>query len=186
MSSIPFSTYIEPALHAPGTGSKLLYPQSPGDQGIQPSESRTATQMTRELLAAPGTQLVATVRDSTYELRSADGYVQWQRYAQPDGTMAYQQTAAHGKPVVASVDARALPTLADEIAAAGGPQLPVSIEAESMPDLVRRVTQIFDSPRAGDMVVIPKPGSSPDLPFKRSFHGSLSEAIAEQSMWVSN
>ncbi|MBC7644554.1 MAG: hypothetical protein H7123_05455, partial [Thermoleophilia bacterium] len=100
MPAFSSATSLSQLFSRPVPGSKLLHPRVAGDQGVQPQEARTATQVTRELLAAPGTQLIATVRNTTYELRSADGYVRWQRYAQPDGTLAYRQTSQHGAPVV--------------------------------------------------------------------------------------
>lgn len=147
-------------------GSRLLPPIEDGDQGISSSEAPSARKLTQSLLNAGGVEFVVAWKpdEGVYELRSRDGVVRWQRFATPDGRVLYRVHSIEGNNPIRSVDGRALSTLEEEVSAAGGRYKPVPPERTSHPDIFERLSQIWDSRRAPDMLYIPTGGGDPNHP----------------------
>jgi phosphonoacetate hydrolase len=167
-------------------GSRLLPPLQAGDQGISARESKHASRVTRSLLRAGGVQFVAAWLPDigVYELRGREGAVRWQRYATPSGELVYRIHSIEGSNPIPSGDPRALATLAEEVSAAGGAGKPVPHEATSYPDVLKRLSQIWDSDRAPDLMYIPTGGGDPNHPGAGS-HGVLSVTQSRAPLIIS-
>lgn len=153
---------VRSLLRAPRAGDVQVPPRDRGEQGIQADEATAAVRLTSNLLRAPGTQFVASVRDGVYQLSGREGTLRWRRVRGRDGALAYVAVGRVGRMGQLSADPRALPTLAAEIAASGGPARPSRHTQTSYPDLMRRVTQMFDHERAPDIAILTAPGGLPE------------------------
>lgn len=154
-------------------GSSVLPPLERGDQGISASERGHAERAMAALFdRAGGVNWIATWDQDNgwYELRSRTGVIRWDRWRTPDGEVRFRILGIDGQNPVPSVDPTALRTLEEEVAAAGGPGRPVPADRTSYPDLLQRISQLFDSPRAPDFVYIPTGGGDPNHPGSGS-HG---------------
>mgnify|MGYP006278583793 CR=1 FL=1 len=144
----------------------MLPPVEQGDQGVSGSESAHAERLTKSLLNAGGVEFVVAWKpdEGVYELRSRDGVIRWQRFATPDGRILYRVHSIEGTNPIRSVDGRALSTLEEEVSAAGGRFKPVPPDRTSHPDIFARLSQIWDSRRAPDLLYIPTGGGDPNHP----------------------
>jgi phosphonoacetate hydrolase len=153
----PVPVRVEDLLGTPHPDARAMGPRQAGDQGITAREEPYAGRVIEQLLRTPEVHAVASWRDGAYELRSATGLLRWQRLENPDGSQAFALLERQGDGVVASVDPRVLATLEAERAAAGGPGRGVPAHAQSHPDVLRRVSQLFDSRDAPDLVWLADP-----------------------------
>lgn len=164
MSTDPqtFGYRVEPI--PPGTVS--LPPMKHVDQGISLTEEKYSQAVEQGLFEAPGVQFLATYRASTglYEIRARDGIMRFERLKTPDGRVIFRIDSIEGKIPISNTDGTIANTLAEEVRLAGGPFKPVTAENTSYPDILRRISQLFDSPKSPDMVYIPWSKADPNHP----------------------
>lgn len=177
------SAYLETELPA---DARVLPPLHRRDQGVSSSEAPHAAKLTRSLLTAGGVEFVASWREDlgVYELTGRSGTIRWQRFATTDGRLLYKIHSIDGENPIRSIDGRALSTLEEEIAAAGGPRKPVDPTATSHPDIFERLSQIWDTDRAPDLVYIPTGGGDPNHPGAGS-HGVLTVTQSRAPLIIS-
>jgi hypothetical protein len=143
-------------------------PERPGGQGLDHNQEESGNLAIHKLLASEDgsawTDFVATARQArdgswTYEAWALRGMVRWIRRYGPNG-YRYEVVEVAGENPLARQDHRALSTLAEETAAAGNPrdiqQAFVGASAVTYPYAYERLSQLFDSPNAPDLVVNPK------------------------------
>lgn len=143
-------------------------PERPGGQGLDHNQEESGNLAIHKLLtSADGrewTDFVATARQArdgswSYEAWALRGMVRWVRQYGPRG-YTYQVIEAAGENPLERQDHRALNTLAEELAAAGNPddvqRAFVQPDALTYPYAYERISQLFDSPNAPDLVVNPK------------------------------
>jgi hypothetical protein len=151
------------------TASPVAGPERPGGQGLDPHQEESGNLAIHKLLtSADGrawTDFVATARqgrDGTwwYEAWALRGMVRWVRRFAPGGGYTYEVVEVIGENPLERQDYRALATYDEEMAAAGNPDDPqrAFIEPERLtyPYAYERISQLFDSPNAPDLVVNPK------------------------------
>lgn len=151
------------------TESLLVGPERLGGQGLDPHQEESGNLAIHKLLtSADGrawTDFVATARwgrDGSwwYEAWALRGMVRWVRKLAPGGGYAYEVVEVVGENPLERQDYRALATYDEEMAAAGNPEDPqrAFIEPERLtyPYAYERISQLFDSPNAPDLVVNPK------------------------------
>lgn len=151
------------------TESLLVGPERLGGQGLDPHQEESGNLAIHKLLtSADGrawTDFVATARwgrDGSwwYEAWALRGMVRWVRKLAPGGGYAYEVVEVVGENPLERQDYRALATFDEEMAAAGNPEDPqrAFIEPERLtyPYAYERISQLFDSPNAPDLVVNPK------------------------------
>lgn len=142
--------------------------ERPGGQGLDSHQEESGNAAIMALLRSDegrlATDLVLTCRvgadgSTVYEAWGERGMVAWVRKYAERG-YAYDVVEVCGENPLARQDAAALSTLAEELAAAGNPDdvqqafiEPVQI---TYPYAYERVSQLFDSPNAPDLVVSPK------------------------------
>lgn len=159
------ATFGHRAIEIP-PGSVPLPPFSLKDQGINGSENRHLAALQTALFNAPGVQFLAYFQHSTgqYEIVSRTGKLTFSRLRSPDGHVVFRVDGIEGANPIPNTDGRALTTLAEEIAAAGGAGKPVASDKTTYPDILKRISQLFDSERAPDLVYIPFSGGDPNHP----------------------
>ena len=154
---------------SPGiTALESVGPERCGGQGLDPQQQESGNRAIFELLASDDgrawTDFVATARQSpddtwSYEAWALRGMVRWVRSYGPAG-YDYHVVETHGEDPLARQDATALATLAGELAAAGNPadiqEAFVESEKLTYPYACERISQLFDSPNAPDLIVNPK------------------------------
>lgn len=147
-------------------GSRRAGPVQRGDQGISRGERPHAERAISRLFEARGVDMIALYDQEagTYELRSRTGSIRWERWTTPSGELRYRIVAQRGENPIPSVDGTILRTIEQEGEAAGGVGKPVPRHRNSYPDMLGRIAQLFDHPRAPEFVYIPTPGGDPNHP----------------------
>ena len=142
-------------------------PDRPGGQGLDHHQEESGNNAIHKLLTSDDgqawTDFVATARQAedgswSYEAWALRGMVRWiRRYAQGGG-YEYEVVEVVGENPIANQDFRALATLADELAAGSGEVETNLVEPENLtyPYAYERISQLFDSPNAPDLIVNPK------------------------------
>jgi hypothetical protein len=148
--------------------TQCVGPERPGGQGLDHNQEESGNLAIHKLLASEEgkawTDFVATCRRSrdgtfAYEAWALRGMVRWVReYA--DGGYGYRVVEVVGDNPLAQQDPRALATMAEELAAGRSPNDPQAAFVEpqdlTYPYAYERLSQLFDSPNAPDLVVNPK------------------------------
>jgi phosphonoacetate hydrolase len=128
------------------------------------SGDRTILALLAETPAADQVDLVATWRDDAYEVWSRRGMIRFKRFADQNGALSFRVVEQIGANPIANQDPFLLSTIDDELDAAarsGNPTADANrtyLEPHvlSHPYAYERIAQLFDSPRAPDLVVSPK------------------------------
>lgn len=181
MPHVPVRRVSEASLlpPTPPANATPFPPINQGDQGLSAVEASKGEKLLSSLLTAPGIQMVATFwqpgtaiggTTGVYEIRSSVGHVRFTRERTPDGKVWFRIVDQVGPLPWNNDDPHALATLGAEISAAGSVDGPVPADKNSFPEMFRRVSQLFDSTRAPDLVYIPTPGGDPNHP-KTGSHG---------------
>ena len=142
-------------------------PERPGGQGLDHNQEESGNLAIHKLLTSDDgrawTDFVATARQSrdgswSYEAWSLRGMVCWVRRYASGGGYEYEVVEVAGENPIAEQDHRALATLADELAAGSGDPETNFVEPAKLtyPCAYERLSQLFDSPNAPDLVVNPK------------------------------
>ncbi len=128
------------------------------------SGDRTILALLAETPAADQVDLVATWRDDSYEVWSRRGMIRYKRFADKRGALSFQIVEQIGANPIANQDPFIVSTIEEEFAAAdrsGNPTTDSNCtyfepHVLSHPYAYERIAQLFDSPRAPDLVVSPK------------------------------
>jgi len=163
--------------------AQAVGPERDGGQGLDHNQEESGNLAIHKLLALDDgrawTDFVATYRrgrdgSGAYEAWSLRGMVRWIRTYAPGGGYSYEVIEVVGENPLARQDPRALSTLAEELAAGRDPSDPqaafVEPEGVTYPYAYERLSQLFDSPNAPDLVVNPKSYAYGRQPGQ---HGSL-------------
>lgn len=151
------------------TTVECIGPERPGGQGLDPEQEESGNLAIHRLLTTRDgeawTDFVATARQDRegrwwYEAWARRGMVRWARTYAPGGGYRYEVVEVVGENPLERQDHRALATLADELEAAGNPediqQAFIEPERLTYPYAYERISQLFDSPNAPDLIVNPK------------------------------
>ena len=142
-------------------------PERPGGQGLDANQEESGNRAIAALLTdpvrGPQTDLVITYRDEAYEVWAKRGMIRFQRFY-AEGGYGYRIVEQIGEDPIASQDATALATLAEELEAgaksgySGTDPARAFVEPEHLtyPLAMERIAQLFDSPNAPDIAVSPK------------------------------
>jgi hypothetical protein len=141
-------------------------PERPGGQGLDPHQEESGNRAIAKLLTSdPGqawTDFVVTYRRDAdgrgaYEAWARRGLVRWVRRYGATGGYVYEVVETIGENPIANQDAKTLAELDQELAAGRDPDDPqqgfVEPERLSYPLAYERISQLFDSPNAPDLVV---------------------------------
>ncbi|MBI2767776.1 MAG: alkaline phosphatase family protein [Chloroflexi bacterium] len=141
-------------------------PERLAGQGLDPNQEESGNRAILELLTGSDgqawTDFVATCRvagdgSAVYEAWARRGMVRWERQVAAGGGYEYVVVETIGENPLGQQDHRALATLAQELAAAGDPgdvqQAYVAHGRLTYPHAYERISQLFDSPNAPDLVV---------------------------------
>ncbi len=143
-------------------------PERPNGQGLDSNQHESGATAIRLLLTdpvvGPQTDWVATHRDGAYEVWAARGMVRFQRFFAPGGGYEYRIVEQVGVNPIEEQDPRAIATIDEEMAAArasgrdAGDADHAYVEPEHLtyPEAYERISQLFDSPNAPDLVLNPK------------------------------
>ena len=142
-------------------------PERPGGQGLDANQEESGNRAIFELVAShegsAWTDFVATCRIGldgvfAYEAWAKRGMVRWVRRYATGGGYDYAVIERHGENPLERQDPRALSTFAEESAAGSAPSDPQHsyVEEVTYPYAYERLSQLFDSPNAPDLVVNPK------------------------------
>jgi phosphonoacetate hydrolase len=143
-------------------------PERMAGQGLDPNQyesgDRTIAALLTEAPARDQVDLVATWRDGAYEIWARRGMVRFQRFLDDDGKIHFEVIEQVGENPVANQDPFAVSTIAEELAAAAASGHPsddpdrafLEPHAVTHPYAYERIAQLFDSPRAPDLMVSPK------------------------------
>ncbi len=143
-------------------------PERPGGQGLDHNQEESGNLAIHKLLTTDDgrawTDFVATARQDrdgnwSYEAWALRGMVRWIRRYGRSG-YEYEVVETVGQNPLEAQDHRALSTFAEEMDAAGNPadvqQAFVPLERVTYPFAYERISQLFDSPNAPDLVVNPR------------------------------
>jgi hypothetical protein len=148
--------------------TRELGPERRGGQGLDEhqyeSGDATILALLAETPAADQVDLVMTWRADAYEVWARRGMIRFKRFARDDGALAFEVVEQHGENPVANQDPFIVATIADELDAArrsGNPDddpnhAYFEPHVLSHPYAYERIAQLFDSPRAPDLVISPK------------------------------
>ena len=137
-------------------------------QGLDPNQyesgDRTIAALLNETPAREQVDLVATWRDGAYEVWARRGMIRFKRYVADAGKLHFEVIEQVGENPIANQDPFAVSTIAEELAAsaASGHSATDSNRAFLEPHVIthpyayERIAQLFDSPRAPDLMVSPK------------------------------
>ena len=143
-------------------------PERLAGQGLDPNQyesgDRTIAALLSEAPARDHVDLVTTWRDGAYEVWARRGMIRFKRYLDDDGNLHFDVIEQVGENPVANQDPFAVSTIAEELAAsdASGNSSDDPNRAFLEPHVVthpyayERIAQLFDSPRAPDLMVSPK------------------------------
>ncbi len=167
----------------PPTAPANVGPERPAGQGLDHNQEESGNLAIHKLLATEDgrawTDFVATYREprdgsGAYEAWSLRGMVRWARTYAPTGGYAYQVLDVVGENPLERQDPFALSTYDDELAAGNDPSDPQRAFVDpgnlTYPYAYERISQLFDSPNAPDLVVNPKSYAYGRQPGQ---HGSL-------------
>ncbi|HYL60076.1 MAG TPA: alkaline phosphatase family protein, partial [Candidatus Acidoferrales bacterium] len=148
--------------------TRELGPERHGGQGLDEhqyeSGDRTILALLAETPAADQVDLVMTWRADAYEVWSRRGMIRFKRFAGEGGALSFEVVEQRGENPVANQDPFIVSTIAGELAAArqsGNPdddpnRAFFEPHVLSHPYAYERIAQLFDSPRAPDLVISPK------------------------------
>lgn len=148
--------------------STIAPPERMGGQGLDHNQEESGNRAIHLLLAHPvvgdQTDFVATYRDGAYEVWSKRGMIRFQRTFGANGGFEYKVLEQIGEHPIENQDTHAISTVEEEMDAAGKSAHPTDdantayIEPEHLtyPFAYDRLTQLFDSPNAPDVVINPK------------------------------
>jgi hypothetical protein len=143
-------------------------PERRGGQGLDPhqydSGDATILALLAESPAADHTDLVITWRADAYEVWSRRGMIRFKRFAGDGGALSFEVVEQIGENPVANQDPFVVATIDDELEAAArsGNRTDDPNRAWFEPHVLshpyayERIAQLFDSPRAPDLVVSAK------------------------------
>ncbi len=146
---------------------ECIGPERPGGQGLDHNQEESGNLAIHKLLTSDDgqawTDFVATARQATdgswaYEAWAARGMVRWVRRHAADGDYSYEVVEVVGENPIERQDFRALSTLAEELGAGSGEAETnfVGLDHITYPYGYERISQLFDSPNAPDLVVNPR------------------------------
>jgi Type I phosphodiesterase / nucleotide pyrophosphatase len=143
-------------------------PERRGGQGLDPhqydSGDATILALLAETPAADFVDLAITWRADAYEVWSRRGMIRFKRFADELGALSFDVVEQVGENPIANQDAFIVSTIGEELAAAASSGNPTDDpnrayfepHAISHPYAYERIAQLFDSPRAPDLIVSPK------------------------------
>jgi hypothetical protein len=143
-------------------------PERQGGQGLDPhqydSGDATILALLAETPAADQLDLAITWRDGAYEVWSRRGMIRFKRFADERGALSFEVVEQIGENPVANQDPFIVSTIDEELdaAARSGNRTEDANHAYfeprvlSHPHAYERIAQLFDSPRAPDLVISPK------------------------------
>lgn len=143
-------------------------PERSGGQGLDPhqydSGDATILALLAETPAADHVDLVMTWRDGAYEVWSRRGMIRFRRYADEGGALSFKVVEQVGENPVANQDPFIVSTIEEELNASARSGNPTDDANRayfeprvlSHPYAYERIAQLFDSPRAPDLVLSPK------------------------------
>jgi phosphonoacetate hydrolase len=128
------------------------------------SGDRTILALLAETPAADQVDLVATWRGDSYEVWSRRGMLRFKRFAGESGALSFEVVEQIGENPIANQDPFIVSTIEEELNAAArsgnstadANRAFIEPHALSHPYAYERIAQLFDSPRAPDLVVSPK------------------------------
>ena len=149
------------------TRADCIGPERPGGQGLDHHQEESGNLAIHKLLTTDDgiawTDFVATARQDldgswSYEAWAARGMVRWVRRHAAGGGFDYEVIEVLGTNPIEQQDHRALSTLGEELAAGSGEPETNYVPPETLtyPWAYERISQLFDSPNAPDLVVNPK------------------------------
>jgi predicted AlkP superfamily pyrophosphatase or phosphodiesterase len=148
--------------------SAAVLPERLAGQGLDEHQHESGDRAIQLLLTdpvvGPQTDLVITYRDGAYEVWAQRGMIRFERLYAATGGYEYRIIEQIGANPVEHQDPKAVATIEDELAAskasgfAGLDANTAYVEPEhvSYPYAYERISQLFDSPNAPDIVVNPK------------------------------
>ncbi|MFZ2059869.1 MAG: alkaline phosphatase family protein [Candidatus Binatus sp.] len=145
-------------------------PERRGGQGLDPHQSdsgdATILALLAETPAADFVDLVITWRanENAYEVWARRGMIRFKRYADDRGALSFQVVEQVGENPIANQDPFIISTIDEELDAAARSGNPTDDPNRayfepgviSHPYAYERIAQLFDSPRAPDLIVSPK------------------------------
>src|SRR3984957_12329326 len=145
-------------------------PERRGGQGLDPhqydSSDATILALLAESPAADHVDLVITWRakENAYEVWSRSGMIRFKRFADDRGALSFEVVEQVGENPIANQDPFIVSTIAEELDAAARSGNPTDDPNRayfephviSHPYAYERIAQLFDSPRAPDLIVSPK------------------------------
>lgn len=147
--------------------SECIGPERPGGQGLDEHQEESGNLAIHKLLTSDDgrawTDFVATARRArdgswSYEAWALRGMVRWVRRYAATGGYDYEVVEVIGENPLVRQDHRALSTYEEELAAGSNNPETNWVEPENLtyPFAYERISQLFDSPNAPDLVVNPK------------------------------
>src|SRR5258707_11159669 len=145
-----------------------LGPERRGGQGLDPhqydSGDATILALLAESPAADFVDLAITWRADAYEVWSRRGMIRFKRFADARGALSFEVVEQIGENPIANQDPFIVSTIDEELDAAGRSGNPTDDPNRawfephvlSHPFAYERIAQLFDSPRAPDLIVSPK------------------------------
>jgi hypothetical protein len=143
-------------------------PERLAGQGLDPNQYESGDRAIYLLLTDPNegphTDLVITWRDGAYEVWAHRGMIRFQRFFADGGGYDYRIIEQIGENPIENQDRKALATIDEELAASKASGFPgiepntayVEPAHNTYPFAYERISQLFDSPNAPDIVVNPK------------------------------
>lgn len=143
-------------------------PERLAGQGLDPNQYESGDLTIATLLAdAPArdqVDLVVTWRDGAYEVWARRGMIRFKRYVDDDGKLHFDVIEQLGENPIANQDPFALSSIAEELQASADSgnstddpnRAFLDPQAVTHPHAYERIAQLFDSPRAPDIMVSPK------------------------------
>jgi hypothetical protein len=143
-------------------------PERRGGQGLDPhqydSGDATILALLAEIPAADFVDLAITWRADAYEVWSRRGMIRFKRFADDRGALSFEVVEQIGENPIANQDPFIVSTIGEELdaAARSGNETDDPNRAYFEPHVIshpyayERIAQLFDSPRAPDLIVSPK------------------------------
>jgi Type I phosphodiesterase / nucleotide pyrophosphatase len=143
-------------------------PERLGGQGLDPhqydSGDATILALLAETPAADFVDLAITWRANAYEVWSRRGMIRFKRFADGRGALSFEVVEQVGENPIANQDPFIVSTIGEELDAAARSGNPTDDPNRayfephviSHPYAYERIAQLFDSPRAPDLIVSPK------------------------------
>jgi hypothetical protein len=143
-------------------------PERRGGQGLDPhqydSGDATILALLAEIPAADFVDLAITWRADAYEVWSRRGMIRFKRFADDRGALSFEVVEQVGENPIANQDPFIVSTIGEELdaAARSGNETDDPNRAYFEPHVIshpyayERIAQLFDSPRAPDLIVSPK------------------------------